>query len=378
MAKIVTEKDKQIIIEKYPTTDTEILAEELGFKPSTIKLWAQKLKVRKQKGYIFRDTQNGILSKEDKKFIYQFYSTKSNEEISGVIGKPIEAILHYACSKGLKKRPDLFKNIRGALEYFIKKRRNADYNYLLYLGNQCEPTIPSNQLFISPRGKYQINQCYFDNIDNEWKAYWLGFLYADGWNTSSKNIMGLRLCEIDKEHIFRFKKSLQCDNKVYFDKPKQVEIYGKLSNSCGSVSIMISNKHLTQRLSELGCIEHKTAVLQFPDFNIVPEYLMRHFIRGFFDGDGWVSVLKNTTAPSIGFVGMESFIIPLSQYLISKLDLTPVKHSRKKNAKTIEIDWCSLVDVERIFNFLYNDSNIFLQRKFDLLNKFYCLGQYEV
>ena len=64
--------------------------------------------------------------------------------------------------------------------------------------------------------------------------------------------------------------------------------------------------------------------------------------------------------------------------LIKKLDLTPVKYSQKKNAKTIEIKWCSLIDVERLYNFLYNNANIFLERKFNELNKFYCLGQYEV
>ena len=378
MAKLVTEQDKKVIIEKYPTTDTEELAKELGFSSSTIKMWAKKLKIKKKKGYIFHNTKNGKFTKEEKIFIYEHYSTKSNKEISEILNKPEDLILNYACAKGLKKRADLFRNIRGALEYFIEKRQNPNYNYSLYIGKENEPKIPEEELYISKYGKYRVNQNYFDKIDNEWKAYWLGFLYADGWNTVSKNSIGLTLRSDDKEHIYKFKQSVQSDNKVYFSNPKKVIICGKESYSTGTVSIRITNKNLSEKLAALGCVENKTYILQFPNFDIVPKELMRHFIRGIFDGDGWVSVLEKTKAPSVGFVGMETFILPMSQYLIKELKISQIKHSQKNLKKTIEIDWCSLVDVEKIFNYLYNNANIYLERKFDKLNKFYCLGQYEV
>ena len=190
--------------------------------------------------------------------------------------------------------------------------------------------------------------------------------------------MGISLQMQDENHVKKFKESLQAENKIYYKKPQDIIICGKKAKSQGSAGITINNQQICNDLSKLGCVEHKTYCLTFPNQNIVPEFLMRHFIRGFFDGDGWVSILKRTKAPSIGFIGMQSFIVPLEQYLIKKLDLTPVKYSQKKNAKTIEIKWCSLIDVERLYNFLYNNANIFLERKFNELNKFYCLGQYEV
>ena len=374
--KLVTEEDKKIIAQKYATTDTEDLAKELGFSPSTIKNWAAKLGVKKKKGYIYHNI--GKFTKEEKRYIYNFYSIKTNEELSKELNKSIDDILGYACAKGLKKQADLFKNIRGSYQFFINKRNTKDYNYTKFLGNNKEPTISQEQLYKAPHGKYFINKDYFNQVDNEWKAYWLGFLYADGWNTPQRCQIGVNLALKDKGHLERFLLSLQSDYPIHITKPKELIIRGNKTNSYGEARLMISNKTISEDLDRLGCVFHKTSCLIFPNENIVPKYLMRHFIRGFFDGDGWVCTLKNKKAPSVGFVGAKDFIICLSNYLIKELDLTPVKYSQKENCKIIEIDWHSLIDVERIFNYFYNNSNIFLQRKFEKLNNFYCLGQYEV
>ena len=50
-----------------------------------------------------------------------------------------------------------------------------------------------------PRRKYPIDTAFFDNIDCEKKAYFLGFLYADGFNDESRGITRLQLQERDKQ-----------------------------------------------------------------------------------------------------------------------------------------------------------------------------------
>lgn len=372
--KLVSEQDKKTIRIKYPYTDTEELAELLGFSPNAIKQWARKLGVKKQKGYVFHNC--GKFTKEQKKFLHQNYSTIANEELSKILNVSVEDILSYACSKGLKKRADLFLRINGSVDFFKSKRQNAEYHYETYLGNQQEPKI--EQLYKSSHGKYAVNQNYFEKIDNEWKAYWLGFLYADGWICSDKCVLGLTLCLSDADHVQKFKDSLQAENKIYYTEPKEMIVCGRQVHSQGQARININNQKLCDDLNALGCVARKTLVLQFPTLEQVPEHLMRHFIRGFFDGDGWVYVNKKKGVPSIGFVGIPQFINKLQSYLVTKLDLTWVKPRQKPNAKTIEIDWVALTDVEKLYNYFYNDANIYLPRKFDRLNKFYCLGQYEV
>jgi len=373
--KVVLEQQKEAIKKLYSTTDTEELAQMLGLKPRTVKDWAKRLNVKKAKGHIFHDI--GKFTKELKKYIMENYSTMSNEDISVNIKADIEDILGYACAKGLKKRADLFNNINGAKQFFIDKRNNPSYNYQKFLGKEKEPMIKEESLYKSIHGKYRVNQNYFDAIDNEWKAYWLGFMYADGWNSVSNCYFGIGLSIKDKAHLIKFKKSLQADNKIYCRAVKDSIINGRVVKGNEMASLVITNKKLCENLEKLGCVQQKTYILSFPNSNQVPDYLMKHFIRGFLDGDGWVSTLAKDKTPSVGFVGMEGFIVSLKKYLIDKLNISDIKLSHKPNSATVEIDWCSFVDVEKLYNYLYNNANIFLYRKFKKLNDFYCLGQYE-
>lgn len=45
--------------------------------------------------------------------------------------------------------------------------------------------------------KYSLNESYFEKIDSEEKAYFLGFLFSDG--SVSKYSLNLSLAEVDKE-----------------------------------------------------------------------------------------------------------------------------------------------------------------------------------
>ena len=55
---------------------------------------------------------------------------------------------------------------------------------------------------------YQVNENYFESIDSDEKAYWLGFLSADGYIHEGRNTITLALQESDKVHIEKFKKAI--------------------------------------------------------------------------------------------------------------------------------------------------------------------------
>ena len=65
--------------------------------------------------------------------------------------------------------------------------------------------------------KYYRNSNIFEKIDTEEKAYWLGFLYADGYVDPERGEIILGLAEKYKEHINKFINFLET-NAPYKDK----------------------------------------------------------------------------------------------------------------------------------------------------------------
>ncbi len=117
-----------------------------------------------------------------------------------------------------------------------------------------------------------VDNDYFSNIDCEEKAYWLGFLMADG--CVHKNVLGLTLK--DREHVLKLKKALCFKGKLHFYKKKKH--YGLRIRSDSIVSDLV--KH--------GCVPNKTyKKIRVPNLD---KSLNVHFWRGYFDGDGSLAV----------------------------------------------------------------------------------------
>lgn len=81
----------------------------------------------------------------------------------------------------------------------------------------------------------QFNEKIFDRIDTEEKAYWLGFIFADGFIqsptvTKFKHYFGIGLAVKDISHLQKFNTFMQCKiNKVRVDKYLQL---GKMKTRC--------------------------------------------------------------------------------------------------------------------------------------------------
>jgi intein/homing endonuclease len=147
---------------------------------------------------------------------------------------------------------------------------------------------------IDTNRKYKFSIDIFDKIDSEEKAYWLGFLYADGNNYEKRSTVSLVLALKDKDHILKFMKFLSLNRPLRTGSnlsfPKKSEF----------ASICATDIHFSKRLAELGMMANKTHKLTFPSF--IDKKLIRHFIRGYFDGDGSVffTQRKRTHKPSYG------------------------------------------------------------------------------
>ena len=90
---------------------------------------------------------------------------------------------------------------KQTVSYYLKQKG--------YGPNEKYIRINQNQ----PNKKY-VDESFFDNIDTEEKAYWLGFMYADGCVNTSSNSFELSLKEEDYDHIVKFKNALHSEHKI--------------------------------------------------------------------------------------------------------------------------------------------------------------------
>ncbi len=126
--------------------------------------------------------------------------------------------------------------------------------------------------------KHSFNEHFFDVIDNSTKAYWLGFLMADGCNTGDE--LQVELSVKDKNHLSKLKKQLQATQSISHRKRGKHEM----------VSLRLASRQFCQTLTKLGCKQRKSFTLRFPK---ISDLLARDFIRGYFDGDGCIHLRRD-------------------------------------------------------------------------------------
>lgn len=213
---------------------------------------------------------------------------------------------------------------------------------------------------------YKRNEFYFDRIDTEEKAYFLGLLYADGCNNKN-NTVELALQEIDKYMVERFAKALDYSGPIY-----KRELNKKKKEWQNSFRVSINSKLLSNSLINLGMFHKKSMILKFPTFDQVPEYLMRHFIRGYIDGDGCICIstknykYKNKITQylvcSLSLVGTEQFCSSVANFIFNKINIKFPKAS--KHANIFEIRISDRSNIKVILDWLYKDATIYLGRKY--------------
>ena len=202
------------------------------------------------------------------------------------------------------------------------------------------------------------NRDIFEKIDNEEKAYWLGLLYADGNVSDSRNSIELSLKEEDYNHIVKFKNFLGAENKI---RKKIKNMNGKQYIAYG---IGISDAKIKNDLINLGCCPRKTKIITFPTKNQVPDEFIRHFVRGYFDGDGCISH-GSTSKVTAEILGTEEFLTGYSNWTgLHKNKINSFKHSNIR--RVIYSGPYAMI----ILNKMYKNSSIYLDRKYELYKKF--------
>ncbi len=222
--------------------------------------------------------------------------------------------------------------------------------------------------------KYELNEDYFESIDTEDKAYWLGFIMADGCvSVKSENSkrLAIGLSSVDINHLYKLKNSLESNHKIYvYD--VETNYTKEKKEIC---NLTINRKKLCDDLIRHGCIPRKSGTEYITNME---SHLVRHFVRGFFDGDG-SAYTYNTH--NVGFSVCSSSIIILEQiktlfYDKLKLDLKIIKSSNPiYSVDFYEIKSSNIEANKKIYEYIYTDCEIYLDRKHKKITDFlkkYC------
>lgn len=214
--------------------------------------------------------------------------------------------------------------------------------------------------------KYSLDEHVFDVIDLEEKAYWLGFLMADGYNHESRSAICLRLQAEDEEILKKFSLFLKSDAPIYSSQRKTYKNHLLREYK----EVRVNSVYLSKQLAKLGCVQGKTYTLDFP--TSVPEHLVNHFLRGYFDGDGCLCIKerkdrKSSTSKSYQFTltGRKEFLEVANKYLVqgAGINSTSIKELPNNFAKSIHYGGHHVV--KKIMDYLYKDATIYLKRKHD-------------
>jgi hypothetical protein len=207
--------------------------------------------------------------------------------------------------------------------------------------------------------KYTLNEYYFEEIDSPNKAYFLGFLFADGYNNEARGVV--ELSSSHKDYGMLYKLNMEIDSS----KPvRRVE-----SNGIKSCRIDWVSSKLSSDLKRHGCIQAKTFEITMPD---IREDLMRHFIRGYFDGDGCISYSYSKKDNRFGnvfnsvatVVGTDSFCRSLKDYLLNAVGVNSTILCRNKTSpeiKTVQVSGNQ--QVIKFATWLYGGANLYMERK---------------
>lgn len=213
--------------------------------------------------------------------------------------------------------------------------------------------IKREGLYVGASGKIKMNSNVFSCIDTQKKAYWLGFLFADGY-VSDKNDFELSLGLKDKQHLEKFKKFLEWEGDI------------KIDNKVGRCRLAFRDKLLVNNLKSLGLVPRKSTILQFPNLK---EELVPHFIRGYFDGDGTIND-PNKNAIAINIIGTKSFLLDILKYSNSEHNKLILKHSDQS-----QLIFCFNIcgrKARDFMKYIYKDATIYLGRKKERFDQHMC------
>lgn len=198
----------------------------------------------------------------------------------------------------------------------------------------------------SRQGRHSLNIEFFKEINTEAKAYFLGLMFSDGSVSNTQCYLKLK----DEDIIQKFKKEINSSAPIRYI------TYGGYN----AYVLEISSVDFCKYLQKQGCTKNKTRTIQLPQLR---EDLYRHFIRGFFDGDGCLQLQDKMYHCRFDLTSASKLFLEQVRPIITAHAKTNGYLGKEKKYDVWHLNY-SGHQVQQILDWLYNDSNFYLERKY--------------
>jgi hypothetical protein len=216
--------------------------------------------------------------------------------------------------------------------------------------------------------RYSIDHDFFSNdqVSSTSEAYILGLMITDGSLDPVDKTVELSLMRDDLYLLERIKNILKSDRPIYLPK----------TESDNRARLRLSSIQVFEDLRRKGIDPStKSFTARFPNQEILLEHFQRDFIRGVFDGDGWVSINKEKKRYTFGFIGTKDLLEGIQAVLVSKCNLNPVTISPKSKAyaSCFTMSYGGKQNLLKFYDLLYGkdfniDRDLCLRRKWEKMN----------
>lgn len=203
----------------------------------------------------------------------------------------------------------------------------------------------------------ELKHDFFSVIDSPEKAWLLGFLFTDGSVRKIGNCCQIRLSiqRKDEEMIEQIKQWLHIDGKTQHDNREKKECSG----------IEFSSTQIFNDLEKYGIVPNKTYLTKGLFIDKIPEEFQKDYIRGLFDGDGGISFTGNIREVSCNFTSHFYETVQDFQFFIDS-KINKEKHNKIAISKgKCRASWRGRQQTLKILSWLYDDSKVYLKRKYD-------------
>ncbi|MBU9721344.1 MULTISPECIES: hypothetical protein [Bacillaceae] len=213
------------------------------------------------------------------------------------------------------------------------------------------------------RNMYQANFNYFSKIDSEEKAYFSGFVYADGCLTR-KGTLTITVSKKDRDILEKFKKAMEAEH------PIRHHVAKTRVGDFEVTSFDVTSPILEKDLQKIGVVPCKTLKITFP--KNLKKSLYKPFIRGYLDGDGTFGLYKNEQY-SLDLEGTVSFLESVREIIQKEVDVpaTAKLYGAHKSKNIQRLQLRGKHQVMSVLEWLYQDSKIHLDRKYNRFLKMY-------
>lgn len=255
-----------------------------------------------------------------------------------------------------------------ALYYERKDLKYTELQKLLGVSQRLLKTLMKEYNINSRlKNRYTINSDYFTNIETEQQAYILGFICADGF-VGSEAYNNIVIQSNDLDIIQKIAEELSYTGEIRKTQK------GGFKNSKNGYVINFSNKTMANDLRNLGIRPNKS--LEFDKLLEIPTNLQRHFLRGYFDGDGSITHYikkRKYKEKTYAYDSMVMTIIATPKLIEEivenfKIQKYSIQDSKTKGLVYLRINADS--QIKEIYKLMYDNATIFLSRKKEKWDKF--------